>query len=134
MLTIPTVLHFNDATFVFVGMRHTLFMYVHERMELPVPPELNLHFEMMKVRLLKLWFVSVDAPLFIIIQSSVYPAHVSNAVRITMCQERGAPAQLCLPHWQQRAAHVLPQDGRQRDAGTTCSVGVCGAAFKVSHM
>lgn len=36
-------------------------MYVHEKMELPVPPELNLHFEMIKVRLLKLWFVFLDA-------------------------------------------------------------------------
>jgi hypothetical protein len=29
---------------------HTLCMYVHEKLELPVPAELTLHFEMMKVR------------------------------------------------------------------------------------
>ncbi len=111
----------NHATSFFVAVHHTLFMYVHERMQLPVPPELNLHFEMIKVRLLKLWCVFVDALLFIISTPSVNPAHVPNSVRNTLCQERCAPAQLCLPHWQQRIARVLSQDGRQRDAGATCS-------------
>jgi hypothetical protein len=37
-------------------VHHILFMYVHEKIDLPIPPELNFHFEMVKVRfLLKLW-------------------------------------------------------------------------------